>query len=86
MAVERSPIEVARRIRQFLDGTGGEWDWDDFTSFPISHSRLGDVRKACCELPNRFPPRKSGWYCDEDGMQLLRDLASGLATWEDGSV
>jgi hypothetical protein len=49
----RSPDEVAQYLRDFLDGTGGEWDWDDFTSIPIADPRLEDIREraAALELP-----------------------------------
>jgi len=33
---DRTPEEVAGFLRDFAEGTGGEWDWDDFTSVPIT--------------------------------------------------
>jgi hypothetical protein len=49
----RSPDEVAQYLRDFLDGTGGKWDWDDFISIPIADPRLEDIREraAALELP-----------------------------------
>ena len=41
---ERTPNEVAGYLRDFLDGTGGEWDWDDFTSVPITAPELEAIR------------------------------------------
>jgi hypothetical protein len=29
--------EVTRYIQDFLDGTGEDWDWDDFNGIPISN-------------------------------------------------
>ncbi len=78
MAVERTPIEVGIIIRGFLNGTGGKWDWDDFISTPLSDSRLDEVRRLCGELPDRFPPHEEGSYCDENGLQLLRQIAADL--------
>ena len=80
MVIERSPEEVGSIIRQFLDGTGGKWDWDDFISTPLRDSRLDEVRRLCGGLPDRFPPRVAGWYCDENGLQVLRDLATTLSS------
>jgi hypothetical protein len=80
MRVERSPTEVADIIQQFLDGTGGKWDWDDFISTPLCDSRLDEVRKLCGNLPNRFPPHGSGVYCDADGLAVLRNLVAELSS------
>lgn len=45
--------DVAQTIRAFLDGTGSEWDWDDFTSSPIADLQLDSIRKRAgsVELP-----------------------------------
>ncbi|WP_143755003.1 hypothetical protein [Caulobacter sp. BP25] len=34
--VDRSADEVAGFLRDFLDNNGGEWDWDEFESCPIT--------------------------------------------------
>jgi hypothetical protein len=39
-----SAAEVASYLREFTDGSGGEWDWDDFTSVPIANPKLEDIR------------------------------------------
>jgi hypothetical protein len=39
-----SAAEVAKYLREFVDGSGGEWDWDDFTSVPITNPQLDDIR------------------------------------------
>jgi hypothetical protein len=41
---DREPAEVAQFISNFLSGTGGEWDWDDFTSVPITNPALEAIR------------------------------------------
>lgn len=50
---KRSPAEVAAYLRDFLNESGGEWDWDDFTSIPIRDPALEDIRgqAAMLELP-----------------------------------
>lgn len=40
-----STTDVERNLRGFLDGNGGEWDWDDFTSIPISDPALDRIRQ-----------------------------------------
>lgn len=43
-AEKRSPDEVAAYLRNFINGQGGEWDWNDFTSVPIADAQLESVR------------------------------------------
>lgn len=45
VAVKRSGEEVAKYIRDFINGEGGEWDWDDFESFPIADPDLERIRQ-----------------------------------------
>lgn len=44
------PDDVATRLRDFLTGTGGPWDWDDFTSIPLADARLDDIRLRACAV------------------------------------
>lgn len=46
----RTPAEVAGFIRDFLDGTGGDWDWDDFTSVPIADAELESLRREADKI------------------------------------
>jgi hypothetical protein len=41
---DREPSEVAQYISKFLNGTAGEWEWDDFTSVPITNPALEMIR------------------------------------------
>ena len=63
--ITRTPTEVARYRRNFIDGSGAEWDFDDFTSIPIADARLDSIR----ERASRF----NGPMSDE-GMAELRAL------------
>jgi hypothetical protein len=45
--------EVADRIERHIQGTEGPWDWDRFTSVPISDDRLDAIRLQCVELQER---------------------------------
>jgi hypothetical protein len=42
--------EVATYLRDFIEGTGGKWDWDDFTSIPIKDPELDRIRREAAEL------------------------------------
>lgn len=43
---DRSAAEVAKFIREFIEGVGGEWDRDDFESVPITDPELDRIRKG----------------------------------------
>jgi hypothetical protein len=77
-SIQRTKPEVAGIIEQFLDGTGGEWDWDDFCSFSIADSYLDSVRIRCTELCLTYPPTEKGHYCSEAGLEIMRELAAEL--------
>jgi hypothetical protein len=42
---------VAGFLRDFIDGSGGELDWDDFTSVPITNQRLDNIRIEAGRIP-----------------------------------
>lgn len=46
---------VVQTIRAFLDGSGGDRDWDDITSCPLRDPRLDDIlrRASNVHLPCR---------------------------------
>ena len=50
---DRDTNEVASYISNFLNDAGGEWDWDDFTSVPITDPALEAIRAEAVmvELP-----------------------------------
>ena len=48
--MKRKPDEVVRYLQDFVDGTGGDWDWDDFTSCPISDPQLEELRVRACDV------------------------------------
>lgn len=60
----RSADEVARYLRSFIDGTGEEWAFDDFTSRRLADPRMESVRS-----------RAELWDEKEDLSELLALLA-----------
>jgi len=76
--VQRTKPEVASIIEQFLDGTGGKWDWDDFCSFSIADPYLNSVRIRCAELDVAYPPTGKGHYCSRAGFEVMRELVAEL--------
>jgi hypothetical protein len=41
---DRSAADVAVFLKEFIDGTGGRWDWDDFESVSITNPLLEKIR------------------------------------------
>jgi hypothetical protein len=79
MDYEEARKYTIETIRNFLDGTGGKWDWDNFISLPLGYPGLEEVQRFCNELSETHPPvKKSGAYCSEDGFRELRALLEGL--------
>lgn len=65
---DRTPAEVANHLRDFLNGTGGEGDWDAFQSTPISDPELDRIRQQASHAAPS-PKRPSG-----DRVKLLELL------------
>jgi hypothetical protein len=42
--------DVEAYLRNFLEGTGGDWDWDDFTSVKISNPSLDAIREEAARV------------------------------------
>ena len=76
--VQRTKLEVASIIERFLNGTGGEWDWDDFCSHKITDEELDSVRLRCSKLSAIYPPREKGHYCSEAGFEIMRAMVTEL--------
>jgi len=77
-AIQRSKLEVAKIIEDFLEGTGGKYDWDDFCSFPIADSYLDAIRVQCSDLQRTHPADQKGHYCNKVGLDLMRGLVAEL--------
>lgn len=43
--------EIAITIRAFLNGAGGDRDWDDFRSCPLRDRELDDIRRRANLVP-----------------------------------
>lgn len=74
--IQRTPAEVAKYLRDFLHGTGGDWDWDDFVSIEIADPRLDDIRERAAALELPMPDT------DTAPLQALVAEAEALAAQE----
>ena len=81
-AIQSAPYRKSRKTRladiieRFLDGTGGRWDWDDFTSLSITDPELDAIRVRCGQLYDE--PTYAGRYCGPEGMVEIRRIIEKL--------
>jgi hypothetical protein len=71
-------IAVEKYIRDFVEGTGGDYDWDDFISIPCTDLKLEEIRQFCCSTDRLFPPTEKGHWCSEAGVQAIREIQERL--------
>lgn len=72
-------LDVAKMLEDFVDGTGGQWDWDDYTS-AMSYSDdpyLQEVQQRMVNLDTEFPSGGRG-YCGESGIEIIRAYVKEL--------
>ncbi len=64
-SADRTARDVEGYLRDFLEGTGGDWNWDDFTSIKITDPRLDAIRDEAARVSLPLT---------EEGGATLRDL------------
>lgn len=69
-SIGRTPPEVAKYLKDFIEESGDAGDFDDFTSIPIRNPRLDSIRV------------RAGRYNGPDGNVTLADLRALLAEAE----
>jgi hypothetical protein len=74
----KTPEEVATIIESFIQGRGGCSDWDDFISVSIHDDSLDWYRYRCATLPVEYPTTIRGQYCNEEGIEVVRNMVSEL--------
>jgi hypothetical protein len=73
--------QVAKILEDFLEGRGGDWDWEGFTDGgALSDSLLEEIRLRSMNLPIEFPPTTRGEYANAEGKQVLRNYITQLRT------
>ncbi len=77
--IKRKPNaeEAAKVIEDFVNGTGGPWDWDDFISVRIADEELEATRIKCLRTQSEYPGGPNQW-CNDEGREVLRSLAEQL--------
>ena len=73
-------LEVAKTLEDFVESTGGKWDWDDYTSvmtYP-DNQYLQEVQSRMVNLSGEFPAGPHGGYCGMDGFEVIRAYVRDL--------
>jgi hypothetical protein len=72
-------LEVAQILEDFLEGSGAQWAWDDFTSASsVAEERLEEIRRRCVHLRQEFPPKHPREYCNDEGRDVIRRFIAEL--------
>ena len=72
--VDRTPGEVAGFIGDLIDGSGGEWDWDEFECVPITDPVLEAIRDRACRFgpPNANLPELRKLVAEAEAIAVER--------------
>ena len=71
--------QIAQLIRSFVDGSCGEWAWDDFTSVRQSDNELEEVRQRILKIPDKYPSTHPNVWTNDEGIQALLEIAEMLS-------
>ncbi|HMI97736.1 MAG TPA: hypothetical protein VK479_14575 [Micropepsaceae bacterium] len=71
---KRTPQEVAAYLKDFMDGTEDDYDWDDFEAVPIKDPRLDAIRKEAMSV--KLPIDASGRAKLAELLARTEDLAA----------
>jgi hypothetical protein len=66
--------EIDKIITNFLQGTGGEWEWDDFTGIPLRDPKLDKIREEYADLQYTYRSKVKTEYCSKEGIEVLKKL------------
>ena len=77
--------EIILALERMLKGEDSTYEWDDRMGINFKDQKAETVRRLCFMVPDVFPPGnknewklKGEWYCNPDGLAVLRTIADGL--------
>ena len=79
MAQKLTKAHVYQILISFLDGTGDDYDFDDFICVRVADPFLETIRRRCASLPDDYPPEHANQYCSDSGLQVIRELTVELS-------
>ena len=78
--------ECAKLIDSFLDGSCGDYDWDDFISIRSDDPEIQLIKDYCADSSFLYPSDKPGYWCNDRGTQKLARLSSLIKTGDEAEV
>ena len=71
---------AADLIEAFIAGDPrlGPWDWDDFICVRHRDPELESVRRRINQIAFDNPATQNGWFCSQQGFDLMRELAKQI--------
>jgi len=69
--VEPTLKQIADIIDNFLNGTSGPYEWQDFVTYPFKTPELERIRKECSDIKAKYPPDNTKDWCNELGKNAL---------------
>jgi len=79
-------IECSTAIDAFLNGSCGDYDWDDFISIQSSNSSVQLIKDYCSKSDFLYPPDTVGHWCNDRGSQKLTELSSMIKTGNEKDI
>jgi hypothetical protein len=76
----KTEAEIAALIEGFANGTGGRWDWDYFISTHFENEKINRAQMECFKVEEEFQRTGTVGWCNEEGLDRLRAIASKLRT------
>jgi hypothetical protein len=70
--------DAAKLIRSFADGSCGQYDWDEFLSYPAKDPIILQLQEECERVSIDFPPRHKHEWCNPDGREQLLRIAERI--------
>ena len=71
--------EAARVIERFISERSDSMrEWDDFISARYEDPLIQYVASVCAQMPQKYPPRNSHQYCNEEADATFRELIAKL--------
>ena len=84
---QRSPFpsraDIGQLLRDFHDGGGGAYDFDNLLYMRFDDPELEEIKKLCARLPDTHPPRHKFEYCNPEGMRIIKEIADRLLSTSD---
>lgn len=71
--------EIAKFIDDFVDGTGGDWDFDDYTSMDYADPLIKEVMDEVTWMDETHPAKRGHGFCNSEGLARMKELAEILS-------